>query len=142
MIRVPLLALLSLFFVCACQSPAPPPTRLSSKIFEDVITPRNATYLEAGGQSFSYERPTFRCGRFAFDWQGPESDAIRFYKERMTAPPYSWRFTGEDGAESGSTRLHFVKGDDRCMVDIDRIPKPGIEKRNNLSIVIRVNCRK
>ena len=95
--RIPLLALLSLG--AACQSSPPPSTRLSSKIFEDVITPRGATYLVADGRSFSYEQPTFRCGRFAFDWQGPEADAIRFYKERMTAPPYSWAFTGEDGAE-------------------------------------------
>jgi hypothetical protein len=139
-VRIPLLSLLSL--VAACESTTPPPTRLSNRIFEDVITPRGAAYLDADGQSFSYERPTFRCGRFAFDWQGEETDAVRFYKERMTAPPYSWMFSGEDGADSGSTRLHFVKGDDRCTVDVDRIPKPGIEKRNNLSIVIRVNCRK
>jgi hypothetical protein len=138
--RIPLLALLSL--AAACQSSQPPPTRLSNKIFEDVITPRGATYIDTADRSFSYEQPTFRCGRFAFDWQGPEADAVRFYKERMTAPPYSWSFTGEDGADSGSTRLHFVKGDDRCTVDVDRIPKPGIEKKNNLSIVIRVNCRK
>ena len=138
--RLPLLALLSL--AAACQSPPAPPTRLSTNIFEDVITPRGASYLTAEGRSFSYERPTFRCGRFAFDWQGNEAEAVRFYKERMVAPPYSWTFSGEDGADSGSTRLHFVKGDDQCTVDIDRIPKPGIEKKNNLSLVIRVNCRK
>ena len=137
---LPLLALLPL--LGACQSKPPPATRLSTKIFEDVITPRGVTYLEADGQSFAYIQPSFRCGRFTFDWQGPEADAIRFYKERMTAPPYSWTFTGDEGARSGSTRLHFVKGDDRCTVDVDRIPKPGVEKRDNLSIVIRVNCRK
>lgn len=138
--RIPLVALLAL--AAACQSSKPQASRLSTTIFEDVLAPRGATYLDADGESFAYRRPTFRCGRFAFDWQGPEADAVRFYKERMTAPPYSWTFTGEDGAQSGSTRLHFVKGDDRCMVDIDRIPKPGIEKRDNLSIMVRVNYRK
>jgi hypothetical protein len=138
-VRLLLVALPAL--AAACQS-KPPPATLSTTIFEDVLAPRGATYLDAGGQSFAYRRPTFRCGRFAFDWQGPEADAIRFYKERMTAPPYSWAFTGEDGAQSGSTRLHFAKGGDRCTVDIDRIPKPGIEKRNNLAIVVRVNTRK
>ena len=138
--RVPFAALLVL--AAACKSSPPPATPLSTTIFEDVLAPRGATYLDADGRSFGYRRPTFRCGRFAFDWQGPEADAIRFYKERMVAPPYSWTFSGEDGAQSGSTRLHFVKGDDRCAVDIDRIPKPGIDKRDNLSIVIRVNYRK
>jgi hypothetical protein len=125
-----------------CQSSPPPATPLSTTIFEDVLAPRGATYLHAAGESFSYRRPTFRCGRFAFDWQGAEADAVRFYKERMTAPPYSWTFAGEEGAQSGSSRLTFVKGEDRCTVDIDRIPKPGIAKQNNLSIVVRVNYRK
>jgi hypothetical protein len=138
--RIPLLALLCL--AVACQSVPPSASPLSTTIFEDVLAPRGATYLDADGRSFAYRRPTFRCGRFAFDWQGAESDAVRFYKERMTAPPYGWAFSGEDGAESGSTRLHFVKGDDQCVVDIDRIPRPGIEGRDNLAIVVRVNYRK
>ena len=131
-----------LLAVAACQSTTPPASRFSTTIFEDVLAPRGATYLLKDGESFAYRRPTFRCGRFSFDWQGAETDAIRFYKERMTAAPYSWSFTGEDGAQSGSTRLHFVKGDDKCMVDIDHIPKPGIDKQDNLSIVVRVNYRK
>ena len=137
--RIPFLALLAL---AACRSSPPPASRFSTMPFEDILAPRGATYLDANGASFAYRRPAFRCGRFAWDWQGPEADAVRLYKERMAAPPYGWTFTGEDGAQSGSTRLHFVKGDDRCIVDIDRIPKPGIEKRNNLSIVVRVNYRK
>ncbi len=138
--RLAAVALLSL--AAACKSSQLPASRLSTTIFEDVPAPRGAICLDADGESFAYRRPTFRCGRFAFDWQGPEADAVRFYKDRMTAPPYGWTFAGEDGAQSGSTRLHFVKGDDRCMVDIDRIPKPGVDKRNNLSIVVRVNYRK
>lgn len=138
--RLALAALLSL--AAACASSPGPGTPLSTNPFEDVIAPRGATYLHANGESYAYRRPTFRCGRFAFDWQGPEADAVRFYKDRMTAPPYSWTFSGDEGAQSGSTRLYFVKGDDRCSVDIDRIPKPGIDKQNNLSIVIRVNCHR
>lgn len=138
--RISLAALLAV--AASCKSPPPKASPLSATIFEDVLAPRGATYLQANGESFAYRRPTFRCGRFSFDWQGPEADAIRFYKERMTAPPYSWTFAGDEGAQSGSTRLFFVKGDDRCVVDIDRIPKPGIEKRNNLSIVVRVNYSK
>jgi hypothetical protein len=137
--RVALAALLPL---AACQSTQAPPAPLSTSIFEDIIAPRGAAYLQADGKSFSYRRPTFRCGRFSFDWQGAEADAVRFYKERMVAPPYSWAFAGDEGAQSGSTRLFFVKGDDRCTVDIDRIPKPGMDMENNLSIVVRVNYRK
>jgi len=133
---------LLLALAAACKSPPPKASPLSTTIFEDVLAPRGATYLHANGESFAYRRPTFRCGRFAFDWQGPESDAIRFYKERMTAPPYSWTFTGDEGAKSGSTRLFFLKGDDRCVVDIDHIPKPGIGMQDNLSVVVRVNYRK
>lgn len=125
----------------SCKSAAPPATPLSTTIFEDVVAPRGATYLHANGKSFAYRRPTFRCGRFVFDWQGAEADAVRLYKERMVAPPYSWTFAGDEG-QSGSVRLFFVKGDDRCIVDIDRIPKPGIGMENNLSIVVRVNYRK
>jgi hypothetical protein len=126
----------------ACQSTAPKASPLSATIFEDVLAPRGATYRQANGESFSHRTPTFRCGRFSFDWQGPEADAIRFYKERMTAPPYSWTFAGDQGAESGSTRLHFVKGEDRCTVDIDHIPRPGIDMQDNLAIVVRVNYRR
>jgi hypothetical protein len=131
-----------LLFAAACKSPPPAATPLSTTIFEDVVAPRGASYLQADGKSFAYRRPTFRCGRFAFDWQGAEADAVRFYKERMVAPPYSWTFAGDEGAQSGSTRLFFVKGDDRCIVDIDHIPKPGIDMQDNLSIVVRVNYRK
>jgi hypothetical protein len=133
---------LAILLLGACKSTQGPTTPLSTTIFEDVVAPRGATYLQADGKSFAYRRPTFRCGRFAFDWQGAEADAVRFYKERMVAPPYSWTFAGDEGAESGSTRLFFVKGDDNCIVDIDRIPKPGIGMENNLSIVVRVNYRK
>jgi hypothetical protein len=131
-----------LLLAAACKSTPPPASPLSTTIFEDVVAPRGATYLQAAGKSFAYRRPTFRCGRFAFDWQGAEADAVRFYKERMVAPPYSWNFAGDEGAKSGSTRLFFVKGDDRCVVDIDRVPKPGIDMQDNLSIVVRVNYRK
>jgi hypothetical protein len=131
-----------LLLVAACKSTPPAGTTLSTTIFEDVVAPRGATYLQADGKSFAYRRPTFRCGRFAFDWLGAEADAVRFYKERMVAPPYSWTFAGDEGAQSGSTRLFFVKGDDRCIVDIDRIPRPGAGMQDNLSIVVRVNYRK
>lgn len=138
--RAALAALLLL--AAACTSTPAPPTPLSTQPFEDVIAPRGATYVQANGKSFAYRRPTFRCGRFSWDWRGAEADAVRFYKERMVAPPYSWTFAGDEGAQSGSTRLFFVKGDDRCSVDIDRIPKPGVDMEKNLSIIVRVNYRK
>jgi hypothetical protein len=140
--RVPLLALLAL--AAACKSSPPPASPLSSEPFGDIVAPRGAIYREANGRSFAYRRPTFRCGRFEYDWRGPEADAVRFYKERMTAAPYSWTFSGGPGdeEETGSTRLYFVKGDDRCIVDIDRIPQPGVDGQDNLSIVIRVNYRR
>jgi hypothetical protein len=135
-----LAAALAALLAAACRAPHGPPPPLSTDIFEDVVAPRAATYLE--NKSFSYRTPTFRCGRFSYDWLGAEADAVRFYMETMAAPPYSWAFTGEDRFQEGSTRLFFSKGDDRCVVDIDRVPKPGIERRNNLSLVVRVNYHK
>jgi len=138
--RLGLVAALAL--AVACKSHPPKASPLSTQPFEDVIAPRGATYVTANGRSFAYRKPTFRCGRFVWDWQGAEAEAVRFYKDRMTAPPYSWTFAGEEGAESGSTRLFFVKGPDRCIVDIDHIPRPGIGMETNLSIAVRVNYRK
>ena len=137
---LPLFAVLLL--LAACQSRPAPAAPLSTRIFEDIPAPRGVTYLEANFESFSYQTPTFRCGRFLFDWQGSEADAIRFYRETMTTPPYSWTFAGEDRVEEGSARLTFVKGEDRCTVDIDRIPKPGVAKQNNLTLAVRVNYRR
>jgi len=139
--RLPALSAL-LLLVAACQSRPAPAAPLSTRIFEDVPAPRGVTYLEANFESFSYQTPTFRCGRFLFDWQGAETDAVRFYRDTMASPPYNWTFAGEDRVEEGSTRLTFVKGEDRCTVDIDRVPKPGAEKRNNLNIAVRVNYRR
>jgi hypothetical protein len=140
---VPNVALAAMLAIGAgCQAPAAPTAPLATDIFEDVPAPRGAAYLDRRLESFSYRAATFRCGLFAYDWHGSESDVIRFYKETMTTPPYSWTFSGQEGAEEGSTRLLFVKGDDRCTVDVDRVPRPGIENRDVLSLVVRVNYRR
>jgi hypothetical protein len=133
-----LLAMLPL--VAACQTRPGPSSGLSTDIFEDVPAPRGAVYVDGRHESFSYRARTFRCGLFHYEWNDAETYLVRFYKETMVAPPYSWAFAGEEAQREGSTRLSFSKGDDRCTVDVDRVPKPGAEGRINL--VVRVNYRK
>ena len=126
--------LLPLLYV-ACQSKNE--GYLNSDIFEDVPAPRGAVYLEDESESFSYRSRTFRSARYVYRYEGTPAEVITFYKETMTAPPYSWTFDREEGLREGSTRIHFSKTDDKCEVDVDQIAR-----RDNLNIVVRVNHRK
>ncbi len=125
--------------VLACQSTDR--GYLNSDIFEDVPAPRGATYLEDKSESFSYRSRTFRSARYHYEYDGTAAEVVRFYKETMTAPPYSWTFDREEGLREGSSRLFFSKDDDRCEVDVDQMPRP-IARRDNVTIIVRVNHRK
>ncbi|MGH7162327.1 MAG: hypothetical protein ACREID_02500 [Planctomycetota bacterium] len=109
--------------------------KLSTDIFEDIPAPREASYRDAEGESFSYRCKSWRCGRFVYDLRGKEADATRFYRETMASPPYSWTLMEQQGEEAGSSRLVFAKNDDRCTVDIDRYV---VGPQGNDSVVIRV----
>ncbi|MFQ5843907.1 MAG: hypothetical protein ACE5JG_02865 [Planctomycetota bacterium] len=114
-----------------------PTSRLSreigTEIFEDVPSPAAARYDDAGGRSFSFQGPAYRCGRFVFSIEGTVEEAASFYRGTMTQPPYSWTLTNEkmDGAV---LVLSFEKGEDRCVVQIDR-------RKDHVQVVARVNYR-
>jgi len=115
---------------------------MSTHIFEDIPAPRTAVYVDHDNTSFSYSAETFRCGRFLFQYQGRDTDAVAFYRRVMVAPPYSWKLLHQDARAAGSTTLVFAKNEDRCSVDIDSIPKPSAARRHNVAITIRVNYRR
>ncbi len=126
-----------LAMLAACKAPAPEPvsTRVHTEIFDDVPAPKTATYRDRGAESFSFRTSGFRCGRFVYDYDDSEEDAVRFYKATMTRPPYSWKLTKEERDVEGSARLTFVKNDDRCTVNVARI-------RGSTVLTVRVNYRK
>ena len=115
--------------------------RLSADMFEDIPAPESAVYVTRNNQSFSYRSSTFRCGKFVYEYQGSAEDVTRFYSETMANPPYSWTLASTESPGSGSTTLVFTKNDDRCTVDIDRVRRPNIDRKNNIAIRVRVNYR-
>lgn len=133
------LAAMTLLALAACRGGAPPPasTRLATEIFDDVPAPKNAAYREGKGESFSFRTSGFRCGRFVYDYPDSEEDAVRFFKETMQRPPYSWKLTKEERAEEGAARLTFVKNEDTCTVNVLTIPY-----RKTIVLTVRVNYRK
>lgn len=129
------LPLLALVFAACVGGPPPSPSRhLTSEPFEDLPAPRAAIYRDADSQSFAMRSQSFRCGRFLYDYPGPDADAVRFFKETMTQVPFGWTFEGEERAGEGSTRLKFTKRGDRCSIDVDRVPF-----RQMVTLDIRVN---
>ena len=134
-------ALFAAVLLGACEMTSPAPaTYLSRDVFEDVPAPRDARYRDAQGESYSYRSQTFRCGHFIYDYVGSDAAVVQFYKETMGAPPYSWTLTGEDRTNEGSTTLLFIKNQDTCTVDVDRVPRST--QRLHVRIQVRVNSRR
>jgi len=133
--------LLATVLLAACEMTAPPPTRyLTSDVFEDIPAPKDARYRDVKGESFSYRSQTFRCAKFIYDFVGPDATVVHFYKQTMGAPPYSWTLTNEDRTNEGATTLQFVKNQDTCTVDVDRVPRATQKK--HVRIQVRVNSRR
>ncbi|MHC4134504.1 MAG: hypothetical protein ACYS0K_05930 [Planctomycetota bacterium] len=134
-------ALLAAVLLAACETTAPPPaTYLNTDVFEDIPAHKDARYRDGKGESFSYRSQTFRCGKFIYDYIGSDATVVQFYKETMGAPPYSWTLTHEDRTTTGSTTLQFVKNQDTCTVDVDRVPRST--QRLHVRIQVRVNSRR
>lgn len=131
----------ALLALAACETAPVRRGPLGNDIFEDVPAPKTAVYRHAKNESFAYNARTFRCGRFVFEYQGKAADAAAFFRRTMVQPPYSWTLTAEDSAGAGSYNLVFEKNDDRCTVDVDRVPKADIGKTRNVNILVRVNYR-
>ena len=130
-------ALITLITACATQPPEPTSRRLTGDTFDDVPAPESAVFRSGAGESFAFQSSGFRCGRFVFDYPGADTEAIRFFKETMQHPPYSWKLTNEQREVEGSTRLTLVKGGDTCTVNVDRVPA-----RESVVLTLRVNYRK
>jgi hypothetical protein len=134
-------ALFAAVLLAACETTPPPAsTYLSTDVFEDIPAPKDARYRDAKGESFSYRSQTFRCGKFIYDFVGSDAAVVQFYKETMGAPPYSWTLTKEDRAGEGTTTLLFVKNQDTCTVDVDRVPLST--QKLHVRIQVRVNTRR
>ena len=131
------LAVMALFAACA----TPPESGvLSQDIFEDLPAPKGAQYRVEENQSFSYRGREFRCGKFVYDFAGSQKEAVSFFESTMTAPPYSWTLEKKQRAAVESTYLVFTKGDDRCMVEIDRKRNAG-QTHDKVTIEVRLNYR-
>jgi hypothetical protein len=128
-------ALLATFAACKAPAPEPVSTRLHGEIFDDLPAPKTATYRDRGGESFSFRTSGFRCGRFVYDTEESEESSVRFFKSTMTHPPFSWKLTNEERDVEGAARLTFVKNDDRCTINVQRI-------RGSTLLTVRVNYRK
>ena len=128
-------ALLATLAACKAPTSDPVSTRVQTEIFDDVPAPKTAVYRDRGAESFSFRTNAFRCGRFVYDYDESEENAVRFFKATMTRPPFSWKLTKEEREVEGSARLTFVKNDDRCTVNVQRI-------RGSTVLTVRVNYRK
>ncbi len=135
--RLALLALLA--SLAACATTGSRGRNLDSDIFEDIPAPREATYRHERAESFSWSGASFRCGRFQFDYAGRHEDAVRFFNETMTRPPYSWDLVKTTQERAGSARLEFRKGDDHCVVDLDFVQRHA-SIGDSVNILVRVNC--
>lgn len=133
----PCLALFALF--AACEAPQQRGRNLSADIFEDLPAPREAVYRHNRAESFSWRGASFRCGRFQYDYSGAHADAVRFYQDTMTRPPYSWELVSEQKEREGSAKLQFRKGDDVCTVDVDFVER-HVSLGDTVTILVRVNC--
>lgn len=131
--------LLAAALLGGCQSStASSSRRLSTEIFEDLPAPRTAVYRKTGGESFSFLCRSFRCGRFVYDYPGSHEEAVSFFAETLTQPPYSWTLADSKADQVGSARMVFTKGEDRCTVEVDRVQKVG-PNRANVVIRVRLN---
>ena len=115
---------------CAGSGRGTTSTVLTDKIFEDLPAPATAAFEPAG--SFSFQGSAYRCGRFFYSFNGSVEECVQFYRGTMTQPPYSWTLTEETSAGPDTLHMVFAKGEDRCTLDLDRLP-------TTVRIIARVN---
>jgi hypothetical protein len=102
----------------ACQTAPEPQRVLSADIFEDIPAPRTARVQTDKALSFSYRSESFRCAKYVYRYNGDVPEAVEFFEDVMTSPPYSWDLREQEDLPAGSARLSFRKGDEYCTVDI------------------------
>ncbi len=115
---------------CAGSGRGAVSTVLTDEIFEDLPAPATAAFEPAG--SFSFQGSAYRCGRFFYSFNGSGEECAQFYRGTMTQPPYSWTLTEETSPGQHTLHMVFTKGEDRCTLDLDRLP-------TTVRIIARVN---
>lgn len=133
-------AILAFAWLAACEAPGASTGLLQADQFEDIPVPRAARCRTHHAESFSYRTDTFRCGKFVYDYQGTVAEVVRYFRDTMARAPFSWELKDASGTAEGSTTLVFTKNDERCTVDIDRIPRPETKEQDVL-ILVRLNYK-
>ncbi len=136
-----LFAALPVAFLAACETPpADPGSRyITNESFEDIPAPKDARYQTANDESYAYRGKGFRYGEFVYLYDAALEDAVRFYKEVPTRPPYSWVLGGVSYRESlTEATIEMTKNEDRCSILIRRISADRAENPR-LRIVVRLN---
>ena len=136
-----LLAALPVVLFAACETPpADSGSRyITNESFEDIPAPKDARYQTANDESYAYRGKGFRYGEFVYEYDAELEDAVRFYKEVPTRPPYSWALDGVSYRDSlTEATVDLTKNKDHCSILIRRI-SPARAEQARLRIVVRLN---
>ena len=136
-----LLAALPVALLAACETPPVDSGSrfITNESFEDIPAPKDARYQTANDESYAYRGKGFRYGEFVYEYDAPLEDAVRFYKEVPTRPPYSWNLGGVSYRDSlTEATIEMTKNEDRCSVLIRRI-SPERAETTRLRILVRLN---
>lgn len=108
---------LVLLFLPGCKEPRvvePPPPMTIGQIHEDLPPPEGFTYVE----NYGNQNPTgdFRVWTQVLRGNRRVEQAVRFYKEIF--PRHRWSLEKEEGNLKTEARLSFIKGSERCRIEI------------------------
>jgi len=135
------LAALCVAQFAACETPPADSgsVYITNESFEDLPAPKDALYQTAKDESYAYRGKGFRWGQFVYLYDAELEQAVGFYKEVPTQPPYSWTLGGVSYQDSLKTAIiQMSKNEDRCRIEIRRITPENAEA-TRLKIVVRLN---
>jgi hypothetical protein len=110
-------AVLALVALLGCKEPRvvePPPPMSVGVVHEDLPAPEGFSYVD----NFGNTSPTgaFRVLTQTMRGNRRVEQAVNFYKEVF--PRHKWTMEKEEGNLKTDARLSFVKGDERCGIEI------------------------
>lgn len=111
------IAALVLLALPGCKEPKvvqPPPPMTVGAVHEDLPPPEGFTYVENHGNT----NPTgdFRVWTQVLRGNRRVEQTVRFYKEIF--PRHRWTPEKEEGNLKTEARLSFIKGSERCRIEI------------------------
>ena len=127
--------------VCAaCQSGGGVSRILTTDVFDDIPAPRTARVKTDEARSFSHEQTSgaHRCAQYVYQYVGESEEAVAFFEQTMSRPPYSWELVKIAELTAGHDQLTYRKGDETCVVDI-RTTESKDDEGDDITITIRVN---